>query len=307
MMQNYSQLVERISKASGLGKEDIERKIEAKRAKLSGLISKEGAAQIVAAELGISFEKQKLKVNELMQGMRRVNITGKIIKLFPVKSYKKEDREGKIGSMIIADETGNIRVVLWDTNHISLIESGQIKEGSVVEISNAGMRNSEIHLTGFSDIKISQEVIENVKTERVYNEKKIQELGKGESGRVRAFIVQAFPPRFFNVCPECSSSAKLDGENYLCAKHGRVMPVKRALLNVILDDGSENIRAVLFNEQMQKLGVNAENFNRDGLLGTEAFFSGSVRENKLFNNPEIFVSDIESIEVEKLIESLEKK
>ena len=70
-MDNYSQLVERISLAAKLPKEDIERKVEAKRAKLSGLVSKEGAAQIVAAELGINFDKEKMKISELVQGMKK--------------------------------------------------------------------------------------------------------------------------------------------------------------------------------------------------------------------------------------------
>ena len=50
-MDNYEKLLDRISRSSGLAKEEIEKKVEAKKAKLSGLISKEGAAQIVAAEL----------------------------------------------------------------------------------------------------------------------------------------------------------------------------------------------------------------------------------------------------------------
>jgi len=40
-----------------------EAKVEDKKAKLSGLISKEGAAQIIAAELGVNFEDQDLKLN----------------------------------------------------------------------------------------------------------------------------------------------------------------------------------------------------------------------------------------------------
>ena len=59
MSDNYHQLVDFISKNSGLSNEDIERRIEAKQAKLAGLISKEGAAQVVAAELNINFDKQK--------------------------------------------------------------------------------------------------------------------------------------------------------------------------------------------------------------------------------------------------------
>ena len=48
-------LIDIISKKSGISKKEIERKIEAKRTRLSGLISKDGAAQIIAAELGIKF------------------------------------------------------------------------------------------------------------------------------------------------------------------------------------------------------------------------------------------------------------
>ena len=140
MLQNYSQLVERISRSSGLSVADIERRIEAKRAKLSGLISKEGAAQVVASELGISFDKEKMKISELLTGMKKVNVIGKIISLFPIKEYNKNNKQGKISSFILADETGNIRTVLWDTNHISLIEQGKIANGKAVEISNGTMR-----------------------------------------------------------------------------------------------------------------------------------------------------------------------
>ena len=53
MDENYQSIVEFISEKSGLPVSEIERKIEAKQAKLSGLISKTGAAQIIAAELNL--------------------------------------------------------------------------------------------------------------------------------------------------------------------------------------------------------------------------------------------------------------
>jgi ssDNA-binding replication factor A large subunit len=309
MMQNYDSLVDKISKISNLSKEDIERKVEAKRAKLSGLISKEGAAQIVAAELGISFEKQKYKINEL-SGARRVNVTGKVIKIFPVHSFKKENREGKVVNFVIADETGNVKVVLWDINHISLIEKNEIKEGDVIEISNASVRNNEIHLTGFSDIKISKEILEDVKTEKEFFERKLRDIKSGENISTRAFVVQSFEPRFFEVCPECKMRARPDADGFICEKHGKVIPLKRALLNIVLDDGTESMRSVLFNEQIERIGFNLDsNFieSKEKLLGRECWFTGSVRENKLFGNPEIFVSDIDDIDLDKLISSLEKQ
>lgn len=313
MIQDYGMLVERISKASGIEKEEIERKIEAKRAKLSGLISKEGAAQIIAAELGISFDKEKLRISEVLDGMRKVNLIGKIIRIFPVRSYEKNGKSGKVGNFVIADDSGNTRVVLWDTNHISLLENNELKEGDVIEIGNASVRNKELHLTGFSEIKKSNEIIDNVKTERSYGNKEVSELKTGDTSRVRAFIVQIFEPRFFEICPECSKKLLQDAEGSRCEVHGRVVPKRRALVNIVLDDGSETIRTVLFSSQLESMGLmlddlEGENFiiKRESLLGKEFNFSGNVRQNKLFGNLEFIIDDVKEIEIESLIQSLEK-
>ena len=313
MIQDYAQLADRISKASGKDIEEINRLVEAKRAKLSGLISREGAAQIVASELGINFDKAKVKINEIMTGMRKINLIGKIIQLFPVREFKKEKREGKVVNFIIADETSNIRTVLWDSNHIELIEKGEIKKGDVIEITNANLRNTELHLGGFSDIKKSGEVLENVKEEKECFEQEISKFSVGGSFKVRAVIVQIFEPRFFEVCPECSKKVLSEPEGSRCEKHGKVTPIKRALLSLVLDDGSASMRAVLFSEQIEKLGLTLETLQgdvflqkREELLGRESYFSGNVRQNKLFNNLEFFISDIKDMEIEKLIEVLEK-
>jgi len=179
----------------------------------------------------------------------------------------------------------------------------------VVEINNGQMRNSEVHLTGFSDIKTSSEVLENVKTERSFSDRRIAEIKPGEAARLRAFIVQSFPPRFFDVCPECNGKAVSDAEGAVCEKHGRVVPSKRALLNIVLDDGSESIRAVLFSERISDLGFNLEEsfeIARDKILGKEMWFSGTVRQNKFFNNSEFFVDGASELDIDKLVESLEK-
>lgn len=310
-MQNYTQLVERISRSSGLTIEDIERRIEAKRAKLSGLISKEGAAQIVASELGINFDKEKIKTSEMLDGMKKVNVIGKIIQMNRVIEYDKNGRHGKIGSFVLADETSNVRVVLWDTNHISLIEQGKIKENDMVEITNASVRNTELHLSGFSDIKLSNEKIDNVIEKRVINERKILELYPGEQANLRAVVVQLFEPRAFSVCPACSKKVSETGE---CSEHGKVTGEKRFLLSLVLDDGTETIRAVLFSEQIEKLLSKEEIENselfmkkREELLGKEMIFSGQARKSKIYDNLEFFVSDAVEVDIEKLIAELEKQ
>ncbi|MBS3073832.1 hypothetical protein J4447_00070 [Candidatus Pacearchaeota archaeon] len=315
MVQDYEALVKRISEASGVGEEEIDRRVEAKRAKLSGLISKEGAAQIVATELGISFDKQTVKINQILPGMRRISLTAKIIELSQIREYQKNNRSGKVLNMVIADETGNARCVLWDTNHISLFEGGQIVKGDTVEISNASLRNSEIHLTAFSDIKKSNSLMEEVKTEIVLLEKKVLELKIADRAKVRAVIVQIFEPRFFEVCLDCGSRARqgLEG-GFECEKHGSISSdkvSKRAIVNTVLDDGTETIRAVFFSDHAEKLGLSkdASDFSekRETIIGKEAYFSGSVRQNKMFGNSEFIINGVEEVDLDRLIEKLEKK
>lgn len=313
-MQNYNMLVERIAQSSGISKEEIERRVEARRAKLSGLISKEGAAQIIAAELGVNFENIEMKIVELMPGMKRVNVIGKVINLFPVREFEKNKRKGKVVNFIIADETGNCKVVLWDTNHIGLVESGQIKEGSFIEIKNASMRDNEIHLGGFSEFNKSEKIIENVKTERTAQKKLITELQPGQSAKVRGVVVQMYNPKFFYICPECGKKVIQDAGGYSCQEHGKVNPKERALLNFVLDDGTETIKVVLFSDQINKLiheedlkNLEKLSFFREDFLGSEVWLTGNVRKNQLFNNTEIIGNNIEKVDVEKLIEELEAK
>ncbi|MCU0642022.1 MAG: hypothetical protein MUF61_00370 [archaeon] len=310
-MDNYEKLVDRISKSAGLDAGEIERRVEAKKAKLSGLISKEGAAQIVAAELGLNLDKERLKLSELVQGMKRANVVAKIIEIYPVREYNKNGRAGKVANMVVADDSTNAKVVLWDTNHIALIEQSKIKQGDVIEISNGNVRNGEIHLSSFGDIKISNEKIENVVAEKVFSQKKLSDAGSGQSLKTRAVIVQAFEPRYFEVCPECKKRA-FEGE---CKIHGKVQPLKRALLNIVLDDGTSTIRSVIFGENINKLGLSDEEIfslekfaeKRVNLLGEEKMFFGNLKTNSLYNTTEFNIEGIEEVNIDVLVRELEAK
>lgn len=310
-MDNYSRLIERISKSSGLAIDEIERKVEAKKAKLSGLISKEGAAQIVAAEQGINLDNERLKISELLEGMKRVNVLGKIVKVNPVRSFNKSGREGKVASFLLADESSNVRTVLWDTNHIALIEKGKLKEGSIVELTGGNMRNGEVHLSSFADIKESKEKMGDVIVEAIVHEKKLKDAKAGENLKIRAVIVNVFEPRYFEVCPKCGKKV-LEEE---CKEHGKVTPEKRALLSVVLDDGTETMRSVAFGEQIKSLGLkdeeifSIEEYNKvkNNLLGEEKFFSGQVRNNALYNTIEFTIQDVKDVNADELIKELEAK
>jgi len=316
----YRQLIEKISQLSGLTVEEILRRCEAKKAKLSGLISDEGAAQVIAAELGIAFEKEKLKIINMLSGMRKVHVIGKVINMEDIRKYHKGDHDGEIGFFTLADETSNIRTVLWDVNHIALIKDSKITKGSVVEIKNADVRGTtvkELHLGSSSELNVIDAEMENVNTEiKKEITAKISDLKSNERADIRAAILQVFQPAFFYVCPECNMKVSYEGEKALCLRHGTIIPKKRAIISVVIDDGLENMRASIFNETILKL-FNAENIEalsdpnffaekKAELLGTEWIFSGRARKNALFNKTEFAISDLSQVNVDELLKELSK-
>ncbi len=318
----YQQLIERIVHLSGLNKEEIERRVEAKKAKLSGLISTLGAAQVVAAELGISFENQKFKVTDMLIGMKKIHVIGKVMEVYPVRKYRRAGHEGEIGSFLLADNTSSIRVVLWDTHHIDKIKNNTIKKDSVIEIKNADVRGTtmrELHLGSNSTIEISDKEIKAVKIiKEPLITKKISELKSGERVNIRGNILQIFQPNFFMTCPECGMKVSYEGDKAMCIKHNSVVPKKRAIISIIIDDGSDSMRAIAFNETITNLFKikeeeieNLQNSSfmldkKQELLGAEMTFSGRARRNVMFNRNEFVINSIEKVTPEDIIQELSR-
>ena len=59
--------------------------------------------------------------------------------------------------------------------------------------------------------------------------------------------------RFYEVCPICNKRVKLSGEKFNCPEHGDIEPAYSYVMNIIIDDGSGNIRTAFFSRQVQKL------------------------------------------------------
>jgi hypothetical protein len=318
----YPQLVKRICAAAKLTEEEVEKRILEKKSKLSDLISKEGAAQIVAAELGVDFDGQKLKIDGLMTGMRKAALTVKITRMFPPKEFKtKNGMDSKVMNLFIADETGNSKLVLWDVNQIKMFEEGKIKEGDVIEVKDATVREGfngnglEIHLGSVSTIALSGEKIENVMTaaQKPVPEATLAMLAENMRANVRAVIVQVFEPKFFLVCPECGKKVVNEGDHFKCQTHGNILPVEKSLINLTLDDGTANVRSVGFSEVVKKLfnvndseirGITPE--RRNALLGKEMMFSGRARKNQMYNNLEFQIMDVNEVNLDSLIQKLQK-
>ncbi|OYT41289.1 hypothetical protein B6U80_01675 [Candidatus Pacearchaeota archaeon ex4484_26] len=319
----YRDFLKRISKESGLEDEEIDKRVKQKQATLGGLVTLEGAALIVANELGIKFDLQQVKISELMTGMRNVDVLGKIIRIYPIRTYKQRDgQQGKVGSFLIADETGSVRVVLWDTNHIALIENGNLKEDQIFLFKKADVRGTdikELHLSGKSAIEKSDKKIKEVKLTFALSSSKISELKERDRALVRATIVQTFPLRFFPACPICRKRLAESEGRFYCVVHKEVQPRFLPVFSFYIDDGSANIRAVCFLESALKLFAldeasilnlkdnQKEQEEREKLLGKEFIFEGRTRKNDLFDRMEFVINSVSEVNTDKLIEELKKE
>src|SRR3989338_8000605 len=92
----YEQIIEKIKIESGISEDELDEKINAKMKQLSGLISREGAAHIVANELGIKlFENVtgKLQIKNIVPGLRNVETVGKVLQAYELREFNTNNRQ----------------------------------------------------------------------------------------------------------------------------------------------------------------------------------------------------------------------
>ncbi len=119
----------------------------------------------------LSEANEAHKIKELETGRDNISVTGRVMHISNVKKFtSKKGRAGKLANMIIADDTGEIRVVLW-TENIKFLK--KILEGDVIKINNAevkqGFREDELHMKLDSTIQKLEE--EDFKTLPKYDNK----------------------------------------------------------------------------------------------------------------------------------------
>ena len=124
-MLTLENMVKEISEKSGLKEKEVQQLIEEKQLELSGLVSSEGAAYIIGREFGINLLKEKktqLKIKNILTGMRNVELIAKILLISKPRNFEKNGKKGTVINLVLGDETGSIRLSLWD-NEIGFIEN----------------------------------------------------------------------------------------------------------------------------------------------------------------------------------------
>jgi len=311
----YEEIILKINEKTNMSVAEIEDRIEKKLKQLSGLISREGAAHIVANELGVKiFEplSGKLQIKNILTGMRDVETIGKVLQVSDTREFMRNDAVSKVASMLIGDETGTIRVVMWGSQADNAAALGS---NDIVKIIGGYVRDNngrkEIHLNDRSQLLINPkgEIINDVNIEfKTRNRKEIKELNENDNeAELLGTIVQIFDLKFYEICPRCSKRAKPSTDFFVCNEHGNVIPAYSYVLNAVLDDGTETIRCVFFRNQLERLlnmtqeqllkfrNESAEfEAVKNELLGTIVKLNGRVNKNSFFNRLEFVVQHVDN-------------
>jgi len=327
-------LITDLQNKCNLKKDDILNLVDKKYTEMKNLITKEGAVYLVARELGIDLPDKptgRMPIKNIGVGLRNVNVIGRIFKISKVNEFMKSNGTmGKVSNIFIGDNTGFVRVPLWD-DQVKLLEENVISIGDVIQVGNGLTRENvfgdvEISLgrfgvitlvedySGLPSIEELSKMFLNISPERT----DITNIISGGNFEIKGTMVQLFKGNFlFEVCPMCGNKT----QNNRCIEHGDTTPNKALVLSFILDDGTGNLRCVLFRELAEKMcGKTSEELSKlepeeryqllsEKLVGKEFILLGRVKKNKLYDRLEMMVNDFKDInpleESKKLVDELE--
>jgi replication factor A1 len=121
-----------------ISREEFERRVEEKITECGDLLDETTAAMLVVQDCG----RHHIKIRGFSGGPSLLCFFGKVVTKSPPREFSRQDGDpGLVANLILGDETGQIRAVLWDEKAAALEE---IEEGDVLEvIAKPGSRAAE--------------------------------------------------------------------------------------------------------------------------------------------------------------------
>lgn len=146
-MTDIESIYEKLSHV--ISKEDFLQRVQEKVESMGGLCDEPMAAMLVANELGFSdVGWDSVKIENITAESGQINFVAKVVSVFETKEFTRNDGTiGRVGNIIVGDETGKIRLTLWD-NMADLIKAGKIVAGQTLQISGYAKQ-------GYSGVEIN--------------------------------------------------------------------------------------------------------------------------------------------------------
>jgi replication factor A1 len=157
-----------VSTCPGISRKQILERLESEKRRTGGFISDEALLRLIATELGCAVPNGKefiptLSLGDLISGLNNVTVVGRVVAVFSPRTFS-GIRSGKFASLLIADKSGILRIVLWN-DKANLIESGTLKVRQIVRFSHGYTREDyngkiELHIGERCEVEINPRDVE---------------------------------------------------------------------------------------------------------------------------------------------------
>jgi len=117
----------------------VEQKVE----QMDGLADEETAAMILAHELA---DGEVETVSDIEAEMDEVQFVAKVVSVGDVRSFERDDGEGRVLNVDVADETGSVRLAFWDSR--AEAAKAELTEGDVLRVGGSPKN-------GYSGLEVS--------------------------------------------------------------------------------------------------------------------------------------------------------
>ncbi len=215
--------------------EEFRSRIQDKVKEHYGLLSEVGAAKLLAREMGAKFKAPEVsfKIKNLSPGMSSVDIAGRVLRVYGVREFERDDGSGKVANLRIMDETGDVRLVLWGEK-TKPVEKKRVKRGDVVQVRSGYTRTGlsgdvEVHIGRRGRLVVNPAISESM-PELEETEVKVGDVENG----MRDVTIEGV----------VSSVSSVNTFNRADGREGRVV-------SVFLRDETGEIRVSLWNEKTE--------------------------------------------------------
>lgn len=110
----------------------------------------------------------ELNISSISENMKNIEIFGRVREVNDIRSFKRDNNEiGHVGSFVLYDTTGEIRIILWD-DQVNVLKDSRFGKNGLVKIVNAYAKvgrseDLELHVGKLGNVILSPDDVDSSK------------------------------------------------------------------------------------------------------------------------------------------------
>ena len=229
-------------------------------------LSEEQASAMFIPELA-TLEKaiyDYKKIEDLDEDEEDTVIIGRVIELNEIRNFDRDNGDtGSVRNIEIADDTGSIRVVLWDKDANMDLEMGQPLKLQNPRLSLDMDNRLQATVSGGTTVlEPSEKELEDLPSqdelmESIFVAKSIESLTEDDTNvHITATIKEVFPDKILlKRCPNCRESVEESEDEYICDNCGHTFdePKYTLMIPTRVEDDTGEISVTFFGNLAEEL------------------------------------------------------